>query len=82
MMVGRGRTEQVFLNTGDNARLDKEGMSTAPFATLDEGSMALADRIYAGYKEGLGQITAVKAGTVAEHFPEMACIDICCVVPR
>ena len=81
-MVGRGRTGQVFLNTGDNKRLDKDTMSTPPFATLDDQSMALADQIYAGYKEGLGQIKALKAGTVPEHFPEMARIDICRIVPR
>jgi cyclophilin family peptidyl-prolyl cis-trans isomerase len=73
-MVG-GPTGQVFINMGDNSRLDKE--RTVPFATLDEASMALADSIYTGYKEGTGQISAIRDGKVAEMFPEMSVIESC-----
>lgn len=72
-----GNTGQVFINLGDNSRLDKEG--TIPFATLDERSMALADRIYSGYKAGSGQIKALQQGekAVADAFPNMSKVGLC-----
>ena len=58
------------------------GGGTALFATLDGESMELADWVYGGDKGGMGQIAAIKDGTVSEIFPEMARIDACTVVPR
>ena len=70
-----GPTGQVFVNTGDNSKLDKEG--TIPFGVLeDEESMPLADSIY-GYKGGQGQIPAIKTGEIPTEFPEMSRIDRC-----
>jgi len=43
------RTTQVFINYGDNARLDKSGF--APFGTVTQG-MDIVDKLYAGYGEG------------------------------
>jgi len=43
------RTTQVFINYGNNDRLD--GMGFAPFGQVAEG-MDVVDRIYAGYGEG------------------------------
>ena len=82
---GNMRLGQVFINLGNSARLDGENGddgSTRPFATLDDDSMALADRLYKGYKEGSGQVKAVKEGaeTVAAKFPNMSRIDKCHIV--
>lgn len=43
------RTTQVFINLGDNSRLDKLGF--APFGRVVEG-MDVVDRFYAAYGEG------------------------------
>jgi peptidyl-prolyl cis-trans isomerase A (cyclophilin A) len=43
------RTTQVFINLGDNPRLD--GMGFAPFGTVTEG-MDVVEQLYAGYGEG------------------------------
>ena len=45
------RTTQLFINLGDNARLDKEGF--APIGKVVEG-MEVVDRLYAGYGEEAG----------------------------
>jgi len=71
---------QVFINLGNNSRLDRENGddgSTRPFATLSKASMDLADALYAGYKEGQGQVKAVKDASVATKFPLMSRIDSC-----
>jgi len=46
------RTTQVFINFGNNARLD--GMGFAPFGRVVEG-MDVVDRLYASYGEGAPQ---------------------------
>jgi peptidyl-prolyl cis-trans isomerase A (cyclophilin A) len=46
------RTTQLFINYGDNARLDRMGFS--PFGQVIEG-MDVVDRLYAGYGEGAPQ---------------------------
>ena len=43
------RTTQVFINFGDNSRLD--GMGFSPFGQVVEG-MEVVDRIHSGYGEG------------------------------
>jgi len=43
------RTTQVFINFGDNSRLD--GMGFAPFGKVVSG-MDVVDKLYAGYGEG------------------------------
>ncbi len=49
-MGGPGtRTTQVFINFGDNGRLDEMGFS--PFGQVIEG-MEVVDQIYSGYGEG------------------------------
>lgn len=45
------RTTQLFVNLGDNSRLDKEGF--APVGRVVEG-MEVVDRLYAGYGESAG----------------------------
>jgi len=73
-------TVQVFLNVGDNSRLDREG--SRPFATLSDKSIVLAERIYTGYEGGHGQIPAIKDGKemVSRKFPRMSRIENCRVV--
>ncbi|MCX7809081.1 MAG: peptidylprolyl isomerase [Deltaproteobacteria bacterium] len=44
------RTTQFFINFVDNSRLDQMGF--APFAQVAPESMAVVDRLYAGYGEG------------------------------
>jgi peptidyl-prolyl cis-trans isomerase A (cyclophilin A) len=46
------RTTQVFINLGDNQRLDIDGF--APFGEVTS-SMVLVDRIFSGYGEGADQ---------------------------
>jgi peptidyl-prolyl cis-trans isomerase A (cyclophilin A) len=43
------RTTQVFINFGNNERLDKDGF--APFGMVAEG-MEVVDKLYGGYGEG------------------------------
>ena len=45
------RTTQLYINLGDNARLDKEGF--APIGKVIEG-MEVVDQLYAGYGEEAG----------------------------
>jgi cyclophilin family peptidyl-prolyl cis-trans isomerase len=45
------RTSQLFINLGDNSRLDKEGF--APIGKVIEG-MNVVDQLYAGYGEEAG----------------------------
>lgn len=46
------RTTQLFINYGDNSRLDQMGF--APFGRVTEG-MQVVDQLYAGYGEGAPQ---------------------------
>jgi len=43
------RTTQLFINYGNNARLDADGFS--PFGQVTQG-MGIVDRLYSGYGEG------------------------------
>ena len=44
------RTTQVFINFGNNSRLDDQGF--APFGEVEPGGMDVVDKIYSGYGEG------------------------------
>ncbi|KAL7440953.1 hypothetical protein ACHAXH_005995 [Discostella pseudostelligera] len=74
---GSSASGQVYVNRGTNSHLDKEPGSL-PFATLDENSMSKIDSIYS-YKEGLGEVAAVKKGDaeVKRLFPRMSMIEKC-----
>jgi peptidyl-prolyl cis-trans isomerase A (cyclophilin A) len=54
------RSVQLFINLGDNARLDKMGF--APFGKVTAG-MDVVDKLYGGYAEGLTQLQ----GRIAEE---------------
>ena len=71
----KGSSPQMFLNLGDNRRLDKDG--TLPVGFVSKESMKIAEKIYTGYKPGLGQIPSIKNGTVSELFPRMSKIERC-----
>mmetsp|Transcript_7498 Transcript_7498/g.10910 ORF Transcript_7498/g.10910 Transcript_7498/m.10910 type:complete len:279 (-) Transcript_7498:159-995(-) len=77
-----GSTVQVFVNLGDNRRLDKEGQR--PFGTITMDGMAVADHLYTGHKDGEGQIATIKEGedAVKVKFPKMAQIEKCGVVQK
>ena len=78
---GNSKTGQVYVNKKDNHHLDKE-KGSLPFAMLDEQSMKIIDSVYDGYKEGSGQVKAVKEGAVEVRklFPKMSRIERCWVV--
>jgi cyclophilin family peptidyl-prolyl cis-trans isomerase len=78
---GNPAVRQVFVNMGNNKRLDKE--KSRPFATVSETSMTnVIDLLYDGYKDGQGQVKAMKEGdeTVMALFPNMSRIEQCHVV--
>ncbi len=68
------RTTQIFINFGDNSRLDESGFS--PFGQVVEG-MEVVDRIYSGYGEGApggngprqGQIQSLGNAYLNDEFP-------------
>jgi len=55
------RTTQLFINYGDNSRLD--GMGFAPFGRVTDG-MDVVDRLYAAYGEGAPQGGGPEQGAV------------------
>lgn len=75
---GNSKTGQVYVNKKDNHHLDKE-KGSLPFAMLDDKSMKIIDSVYEGYKEGSGQVKAVKEGAdeVQKLFPKMSRIERC-----
>ena len=79
---GNSATGQVYVNRGTNSHLDEE-TGSLPFATLDESSMAIIDSIYS-YKEGLGQVVAVKKGDaeVNRLFPRMSRMEKCWIAKK
>ena len=74
------RTTQLFINFGDNARLDAMGF--APFATVVEG-MNVVDKIYPGYGESpdQGQLTDQGDAYVKANFPKIDKIKLARIVP-
>ena len=77
--AGGAHPTQLFVNLGDNSRLDRE--RTVPFAQVDDAGMAVLDRIYTGYKEGSGQVAAYQQGVdeLQRQFPRMSWIERCAV---
>jgi peptidyl-prolyl cis-trans isomerase A (cyclophilin A) len=75
--VPNGRGTQVFINLGDNSRLDAQGF--APFGRVVQG-MDVVDALYSGYgEESGGGIRGGKQGPLLEggnawldaHFPRL-----------
>jgi len=73
------RTTQLFINFGDNTRLD--GMGFAPFGEVVEG-MDVVDKIYSGYGEQPRQdlITAQGDAYISKNFPKIDKIKLARVV--
>jgi peptidyl-prolyl cis-trans isomerase A (cyclophilin A) len=80
------RTTQVFVNFGDNGRLDSEGF--APFGQVVEG-MDVVDKLYSGYGEGApqgsgpdqSQIEAKGKAYLDSDFPKLDSIKSAVIVP-
>jgi peptidyl-prolyl cis-trans isomerase A (cyclophilin A) len=74
------RTTQLFINFGDNARLD--GMGFAPFGEITDG-MDIVDKIYSGYGEqpDQGQITDQGDAYISKNFPKIDKIKLAKIVP-
>ncbi len=79
------RTTQVFINFGDNARLD--AMEFPPFGKVVEG-MDVVDKLYAGYGEGApngrgpdqGMLQSMGDALITRDFPLMDKIQSATVV--
>ncbi len=74
------RTTQLFINYGDNARLD--GMGFAPFGTVIEG-MDVVDKIFPGYGESPRQDLITNQGDayLKANFPNIDKIKLARIVP-
>jgi peptidyl-prolyl cis-trans isomerase A (cyclophilin A) len=74
------RTTQLFINFGDNSRLDSMGF--APFGTVTEG-MDVVDKIYPGYGErpDQGQLTEQGDAYVMKNFPKIDKIKMAKILP-
>lgn len=64
------RTTQIFVNYGDNSRLDEDGF--APFGRVVEG-MEVLDQLHGGYSETPSQARIQAEGNayLEEDFPEL-----------
>jgi peptidyl-prolyl cis-trans isomerase A (cyclophilin A) len=65
------RTTQVFINIGDNSRLDLDGF--APFGEVTS-SMIIVERLFSGYGEGpdQGMLTAGGNAFLMQYFPQLS----------
>jgi cyclophilin family peptidyl-prolyl cis-trans isomerase len=74
------RTTQLFINFGDNARLD--GMGFAPFGKVVDG-MDVVDKIYSGYGESPRQDLLTDQGDsyVTANFPKIDKIKLARIIP-
>jgi peptidyl-prolyl cis-trans isomerase A (cyclophilin A) len=73
------RTTQLFINYGDNGRLDRDGF--APFGQVISG-MDVVNQIYSGYGESpdQGQITAKGKAYLDKSFPKLDSIKSATIV--
>mmetsp|Transcript_5251 Transcript_5251/g.11874 ORF Transcript_5251/g.11874 Transcript_5251/m.11874 type:complete len:266 (+) Transcript_5251:220-1017(+) len=80
-MAGPGtRTTQIFFNTVDNSRLDRENF--APFGEVESGMDAI-DRIYKGYTESADQGSIQSHGNAyLKKFPKMSYIKTAIFISR
>jgi peptidyl-prolyl cis-trans isomerase A (cyclophilin A) len=70
------RTTQLFINYGDNSRLDRQGF--APFGQVTKG-MEVVDKLYSGYGEGApsgdgpdqGRVQAEGNAYLDKDFPKL-----------
>lgn len=80
------RTTQIFINFGDNKRLD--AMRFAPFAKVQDASMEVVRKLHAGYGEGApmgkgpaqGRLQAEGNGYLKKEFPQLDYIESATVV--
>ena len=80
------RTTQVFINYGDNSRLDGQGFT--PFGKVTEG-MDVVDKFYSGYGEGAPsgagpdqeKLTNEGKAYVQKSFPKLDTIISAVIVP-
>ena len=65
------RTTQIFINYGDNARLDTMGFTA--FGVILDNGMEIADKIFSGYAErpSQGRITAEGKKYTDAEFPDL-----------
>jgi len=81
-MAGKDtRTTQVFINLGNNARLDKDGF--APFGKVTEG-MDVVKQLYSGYDDQptshQGEITNEGKAYLDKNFPKLDSIKTARIV--
>jgi len=76
------RTTQVFINFGDNSRLD--GMGFAPFGEVTSG-MDVVKQFYSGYADAptshQGEITEQGKAYLEKNFPNLDVIKTAVIVP-
>jgi peptidyl-prolyl cis-trans isomerase A (cyclophilin A) len=74
------RSTQLFINFGDNARLDPQGF--APFGTVTDG-LDVVDMIYSGYGErpDQGRITEEGDAYLVKSFPMLDKIKMAKILP-
>ena len=74
------RTTQMFINYGDNSRLDAQGF--APFGEVIEG-MDVVDKLYSGYGDNPDQGSLSQLGKpwVLKNMPKVDSIKIAVIVP-
>lgn len=80
------RTTQFFINFGNNHRLDK--MRFAPFGKVQDASMAVVDKLYAGYGEGApagrgpsqGRLQSEGNPYLKKEFPELDYVNHASIV--
>ena len=85
--VPNSRTTQVFINYGDNARLDASGF--APFGEVLRPGMDVVGNLYGGYGEGApngrgpdqGLIQAQGSAYLEKNFPKLDIIKSATLVP-
>ena len=76
----QSRTTQLFINTGNNARLDPQGFS--PFGKVESG-MSAVDELYSGYGESPDQGSITKQGNkyLEQQYPRLDFIKTARVNP-